>query len=112
MPKRNETALVKAAIDFLTMKGIRAWRENSGGMTATHNGKKRFVKFSGAPGKSDIIGILPNGRFLAVECKTGKNKPTEIQQAFLAMVKDAGGLAIVAWDLDDIDEQLKLGESA
>lgn len=105
--KRNETAFVRAALDFLHTKGVRAWRENSGGMTATHNGKKRFVRFSGAPGKSDIIGIMPNGRFLAVECKTGKNKPTEIQQAFLAMVKDAGGLAIVAYDLDDIDAGLK-----
>ena len=107
MKARNETALVKAALDYLHHHGIRAWRENSGGMTSEYKGKKRFVRFSGAPGKSDIIGILPSGRFLAVECKTGRNKPTEIQQAFLAMVKDAGGLAIVAWDLDDIDEALK-----
>ena len=42
------------------------WRQNQGGMP---NGRGGFRRFNGMPGLSDIIGILPDGRFFACEIK-------------------------------------------
>jgi hypothetical protein len=37
-----------------------------------------------------------------VECKIGKNKPTELQEAYLEEIKKRGGVAIVAYSLEDV----------
>ena len=58
---------------------------------------------SGMKGASDIIGLTKDGTFLAVECKIKPNRPTESQQAFLLEVTNRGGLAIVAYDIDDLE---------
>lgn len=103
MRKPNETDLVRACLDYLKLRGVFAWRQNSGGMPATYKGKKRFVKFHSARGCSDILGILPpNGRLLAVECKMPGNKTTELQNAFLKTVEALGGVSIVARSIDDL----------
>ena len=47
-------------------------------------------------GSSDIIGIAPDGRFLAVEVKTKTGKVTKEQQRFIEAVKQHGGIAGVA----------------
>ena len=46
---------------------------------------------SGAP---DFIVCL-RGRFLGIECKAGKNKPTPLQEKNLHQIEDAGGMAYV-----------------
>jgi hypothetical protein len=103
-----EGKLVKAVLEYLPLIGVVAWRNNTGAVSATHKGRQRFVRF-GIKGASDIFGILPGGRFLAVECKIGRNKPTNEQEAFLQMVTNQGGVAILAYSLDDIDEALRGG---
>ncbi len=57
-------------------------------------------------GTSDIIGMMRDGRFLAVEVKAGKNKPTQLQQEFVDQVNEDGGLAFVVWSVDDCIEVL------
>lgn len=54
-------------------------------------------------GVSDILGVLPGGRFLAIEVKKqpGK-KPTALQGRFIDCVNKAGGLAFVAVCVDDV----------
>ena len=59
-----ESDVLRGCLDYLKMKNIFCYRNNSG---ATKVGS-RFIRF-GYKGSSDIIGILPDGRFLAVECK-------------------------------------------
>ncbi len=93
---RNEAAIVKAVIQYLTIRGCFVWRQNAGAVSGEYKGKRRFVRFSGAKGVSDIIGVLPSGRFIAVECKDGSNKVSADQQRFLSAVEAHGGLAIVA----------------
>ena len=105
--KRTEQSLIKPTIDLLTMLGCCVWRQNAGGMKATYQGKNRFIKFSHREGISDIIGIAPDGRFIAVELKVGKNKTTERQEEFLAEVRQRGGIAIVAYDLDEVAKQFQ-----
>jgi len=45
-------------------------------------------------GVPDIICCV-SGRFLAIECKAGKNKPTELQQMHIEKINTAGGVAVV-----------------
>lgn len=103
-----ETPLVKAAIEFLRYKGYVCWRQNVAAVTATYKGKTRFIRF-GVPGVSDIIGCSPEGRFLAAEAKVGHNKTSPAQTAFLASVHEAGGIAVVFWNLDDLADGIRHG---
>lgn len=48
----------------------------------------------GRSGVPDIICCV-DGRFLAIECKAGDNKPTPLQQRELKAIADAGGSALV-----------------
>lgn len=48
----------------------------------------------GRSGVPDIICCV-NGRFIAIECKAGGNKPTTLQQRELKLIADAGGSALV-----------------
>ncbi len=105
MGKRNitntETALVKACLIWLNLKGVFAWRQNTGATVATYKGKQRFVRY-GLAGTSDIIGILPGGQFLAIECKLPGGKPTPLQVAFLAVIVAYGGVGIVVHSLEEL----------
>ena len=59
-------------------------------------------------GIADILGILPTGRFLAIEVKRKGNKTTPNQDIFLKGITDNGGLAIIAYSLDDVISKLWL----
>jgi Holliday junction resolvase len=48
----------------------------------------------GRSGVPDIICCI-NGRFLAIECKAGKNTTTALQEAEIEKILDSGGMAIV-----------------
>ena len=56
----------------------------------------------GRSGVPDIIACV-NGRFLAIECKAGGNKPTPLQTREIENIRLAGGVAVVAnegnWDM-------------
>jgi hypothetical protein len=45
-------------------------------------------------GTPDILACL-NGRFIGIEAKAGKNKPTDLQTLNLKRIDAAGGLALV-----------------
>jgi hypothetical protein len=64
-----------------------------------------FMRF-GFPGISDIIGCSKDGRFIAIECKIKPNKPTELQEVYLAEIRKRGGIAVVAYDLNDVESIL------
>jgi hypothetical protein len=93
--------LVRACLAWLEGHGVLAWQNNTG---AARFGK-RFVRF-GPKGASDIFGILPDGRFLAVECKIGKQKATLEQAAFLGRVHRSGGIALLVHDDLELDGKL------
>lgn len=84
--------------------GCKAWRSNTGAVVREYKGKKRFTRF-GQAGMPDIIGIY-RGRFLAIEVKRPGNKATMEQQMFLDGISRMGGLAFVAFSLDDCQREL------
>ena len=54
------------------------------------------IRFGLAVGSSDLIGIAPGGRFLAVEIKTPTGKATPEQMRFIEAVRARGGIAGIA----------------
>jgi hypothetical protein len=101
--KAPERVIQSQILDYLRFKRIVAFRINSG-MIKTESGG--MVKL--APrGFSDIVGVLPGGRALFIEVKTGKNKTTEFQEIFLEEMKNQGALAFVAYSIEDCDKYLK-----
>ena len=48
----------------------------------------------GSSGVPDIVGCYL-GRFIGIECKAGKNKPTELQKSNLEKISSAGGVSLV-----------------
>jgi hypothetical protein len=66
----------------------------------------RLIQF-GKTGFADIMGLLgPDGRFLAIECKTGASTLSPEQRAFRSMIEDYGGLYVVARDLESVTAQI------
>jgi Holliday junction resolvase len=57
----------------------------------------------GRSGVPDIIACVPGGVFLAIECKAGRNKPTELQVREIEAIRRCGGRAVVVneenWDM-------------
>lgn len=52
-------------------------------------------------GASDLIGVGPGGRFLALEAKTGAGRCTDDQAMFLELVRKRGGIAGVFRSVDE-----------
>ena len=91
----SEAEIVRSCLHILRVEGIMAWRNNTG-----VRGKVHF----GLPGSSDIFAILPDGRFLAIECKTSEGKLSELQTVFLHQVQASGGEALVIRDPGELIE--------
>lgn len=96
MKAQRETDIVRDCLLWLRLHGVFCWRQNQGAVTGQHNGRRRFLRFSSAVGVSDILGVLPpTGQLLALEVKRPGRRPNPKQEAFLATVRDHGGIA--AW---------------
>ena len=104
LPKQNESALVNSCLTFLHLERILAWRNNTGRLK---DATGRSVPFGLCPGSSDIIGLMLDGRFLAVECKIGKAEPTALQEAFLLNVEGQGGLALCIRTLPELVKEIR-----
>jgi hypothetical protein len=95
---------VKAGcLKYLKRQRIKAWSNPTGAVQIRPG---QFIHF-GLKGSSDILGVLPGGRFLAVECKAEHGRLSPEQRDFLKDVKRLGGLAIVARHWKDIDTALR-----
>jgi hypothetical protein len=78
----------------------RIWRNSVGAARPLHN-PARVLRF-GLKGSADISGIvLPFGRRLEIEAKTGSGQPSKEQRSFLAMINRMGGVAGVARSVAD-----------
>jgi len=102
-----EAAVQRQILAYLKLARIFHWRANTGAMTVQARGRKRFVRF-GSPGVSDILGILPGGRFLAIEVKRPRlGRLTADQAAFQANVRAAGGIAVCVCSVEELRIELR-----
>jgi len=101
----KEGDVVKSCLSVLAMKGIFAWRNNTGAVISTYKGKKRFIKY-GCKGSPDIIGILSDGRFIGIECKVEGKKQSEDQKEFQKKVYANSGIYWVCTSGNDLLNKL------
>lgn len=92
MTAKPETALVNAIRRELGRRGI------------------YVVKIHGDPyqpsGEPDLLCCI-RGRFVALEVKVGDNQPTILQRHQLRLIRDAGGLAVVVWSVEQALEAIE-----
>ena len=90
--KVNEAWVKKKVVDYLKSLGVYYFFPVASG----------YMK-AGVP---DIICCI-KGRFVAIECKAGKNKTTAIQDKNIEQIRLNGGVAIVVNE-DNLDEMKEL----
>ena len=82
----------------LSQAGCLVWRNNSG---VLKDKTGRPIKFGLCKGSSDLVGICPDGKFLAVEVKTADGRIRPEQKLFIAAVIAKGGRAGIARSVED-----------
>lgn len=104
----KESDIMRACMLALSEAGCLIWRNNSGSYKDPRSGS--FVRYGvGSPGGSDLIGVAPCGRFLAVEIKAVKGRATDEQIRFIDAVRAKGGIAGIARSPEDALELLARG---
>lgn len=112
----NKIVLTEAEIQTQIMRYLNCipnvvptfWRQNTGGAYFKgRGGKEQFVRF-GKKGISDILGIMNDGRFLAIEVKRPGAKPTIHQKNFINEIHRAKGISIVATSIEDVNIRLQM----
>lgn len=101
MKEGNIQALIMMRASKL---GCIVWRNNTGTLP---DSRGIPVRFGLCVGSSDLIGIAPDGKFLAIEVKTEKGKVTPKQRLFIDAVRARCGYAGVARCEDDVERILK-----
>ena len=112
----RESDVLTACLQYLTMRGVFAWRSNNTGVYDPN--RKKFRSFRGMKGVSDILGIIPQvseiegeemtqGLFLAVEVKRPGGTTSENQDWFLGQVTQLGGIALCVHSVTELEEGLE-----
>jgi Holliday junction resolvase len=72
------------------------------------NGAYYFFPATGGYGRSGVPDVVCcyRGYFVAIECKAGINKPTPLQEAEMAKIRQAHGFTLVVNE-DNIDDVQK-----
>lgn len=103
----SEQQLVHACIDLLRLHGALALRINAGMAWVGAGAARRPVRLA-PEGTSDILGLLPGGRFVAIEAKRPGGTLRPAQVAFLAEVTARGGLALCVTNETELCNALKI----
>lgn len=96
-----ENEVKNACLRWLKDHGIYAWRNNTG-MAWIGNHPIRF----GLPGSGDILGLLPNGKFLSIECKSKTGRQSEDQKRFQENIEQNRGIYVLAYSVEDLERAL------
>lgn len=100
----SEAQIQAAILEYLQWRGVLAFRVNSGEInTIKSDGSSNHIKLA-PKGTADIIGLLPGGRFLAIEVKDRKGKQTKEQVEFMNRVIQGGGLYVLARSVETVEE--------
>lgn len=98
----THSELVNACLLELSGRGVMCWKNQTGVARAMDN-PQRIIKF-GLKGSADILGVMPGGRAIAVECKTGTGRQHGKQPQFQKAFETRGGLYVLARSIDDLPE--------
>lgn len=102
MPDRigpSEHDIQRQILGWLEHKHIFHWRANCGAFAGEYRGKKRFMRF-GKKGMPDIFAVH-QGKIIGIEVKAANGELSPHQVEFGVELKAAGGIYIVARNLDE-----------
>jgi Holliday junction resolvase len=99
--KTPESAVLRACLDYLRLRGHFVFRVNGGGFETKRGG---FVRCTDISGVADIVGITDNCQPLAVECKSAKGKLSITQKVFKEAWIERGGVYVLARSVEDLQE--------
>src|SRR5690348_4900051 len=100
---RLEQSIQRAILEYLRWRHIPCYKHQNAGIRKPDGG---YIP-THTRGVSDIIGLLPpTGRFLAIEVKRPGGKATQEQQHFIDTINAAGGLAFVAYSVEEVQDRL------
>lgn len=95
----------KVILEYLRLKKIFHWRNNTGAFLAERKGKQNFIRY-GAPGSPDIF-VLRDGILFGFEVKSDKGKQSDLQKEFEQQMTQNGGWYYVVRSLDEVIKILK-----
>jgi len=98
-----ESLVLDGCLQYLEIRGIYHWRNNTGAVQVRPG---QFMRF-GKVGSSDILGILPGGKLLCIECKAKSGRLSPEQKQFLDDARELGALALVVRGWQELDEALR-----
>lgn len=102
-----ERDIQNAIIDLLRHKNVFCWRQRSSGNYCAEKGFFLPTNKYEMTGTSDILGIMKDGRFLAIEVKTKGGKASDAQNRFLENIQKNNGIAFVARSVEDVTDHLR-----
>ena len=105
--KITEKEIQHLILQYLQLRKVFCWRNNTAAFAATYKGKERFIR-TGFVGSGDIIGLTPQGRFFSIEVKVPGRQPTFEQIQFMNVIKANNGIAFVATCLEDVQKALDI----
>lgn len=98
----TEKETQKDIIQYLTLKGIFCYRQNSGAFKTESGG---FYKM-GVVGAPDIVAVI-KGRYIALEVKDAKGVQNDNQKRFQSSIEASGGIYRVIRSLDEVINLVK-----
>jgi len=100
--KQSEQQIQKSILDYLTLTGWYAYKQDSVGI---YDPVKNTYRKSNTAGKSDLIAIN-KGLVLFIEVKSLSGKQTPAQEVYEQKIKSHGGNYIVARSIEDVQNYL------
>lgn len=104
MTRRPERDIQKAIVQYLRLKGILAFRMNSGASIQYYKGRSRLIRY-GVPGMADIVAFPQWKPVHWIEVKRDKGKLSPDQQHFALIVGAEGHKYIVARSIEDLQRE-------
>lgn len=104
----SEKEIENTILHWLAMNKYFAWKNQS---TGIFDPVRKCYRRSRNPfhirGVADILGLMPDGRLLAIEVKSKRGVVSLEQKEFVKRVAEAGGIALIARSLDDVINALR-----
>ncbi|HEY2471042.1 MAG TPA: VRR-NUC domain-containing protein [Terracidiphilus sp.] len=101
--QEKESEVQRAILDYLELKGIFHYRNNSGAFKREDGHLYRF----GALGSPDIVCVI-KGQYVGIEVKGTDGKQSDHQKKFQRQLEAMGGKYILAYSINAVIDALAL----
>jgi len=102
----KESQIQRAILDYLKLRGIFCWRNNSLAVPIIDKYNRRHYIRTGMKGLPDIFCLLPSV-LLMLEVKTARGKLSDEQKAFFEKAKELGHYCVVVKSVEDVEKILE-----